>query len=98
MKLAIPNTKVVARIFEPVQTVDEQYDIVDLGFEYQDGGIDSLAVGGSFHSLKQAVHKNNADIGSTKSDPTPEPDVAVTASQPAPITDRSGNDVDVEGL
>ena len=41
------------RAFQRVETVNENYDIVDVGLEYRDGSIDSLAVGGSFHSLKK---------------------------------------------
>ena len=67
MLLAIPNTKVTARIFETVKTEDAQYNIVDLGVQYEDGGIDSLAVGGSFHSLKKAVRKNNERLNETGS-------------------------------
>lgn len=50
--------KVQVRLFEEVKTVDEQYDIVDFGLQYKgeddEVQIDSLVVGGSFHSLKKA--------------------------------------------
>ena len=56
MKFKLPgNPNITVRLFEPVETVDSQYDIVDTGLVYTDGGIDSIAVGGSFHSLKSAL-------------------------------------------
>lgn len=53
MKFEIPGTKTHIRAFEPVKTVDEQYHIVDFGLEYEDGGIDSVAVGAATHTLDQ---------------------------------------------
>ena len=54
MRFKLPfNNRVRVRLFEPVQTVDDQYDIVDCGLEYRDGTIDSIAVGGSFSTLKR---------------------------------------------
>ena len=47
------NDDITVRMFERVETIDPQYDIVDCGLEYDDGRIDSLAVGGSFSSLKR---------------------------------------------
>lgn len=49
-----------ARVFHRVETVDPQYDIVDCGVQYADGGIDSLAIGGSFHTARKA-YKSWAD-------------------------------------
>jgi len=46
---------VTIRLFEPVETVDTQYDIVDTGIEFEDGSIDSLVIGGSFATLRKAV-------------------------------------------
>ena len=98
MLLAIPNTKVTARIFEPVKTEDSQYNIVDLGVQYEDGGIDSLAVGGSFYSLKKAVAKNNSRIdesGSVKSDDSTTP---VSDPEPGVVTDYDGVEHSIESL
>jgi hypothetical protein len=54
MRFKLPfNDDITVRICERVQTTDEQYDIVDCGLEYDDGSIDSLAIGGSFSSLKK---------------------------------------------
>tara|TARA_B100000427_G_scaffold328911_1_gene343260 strand:+ start:590 stop:841 length:252 start_codon:yes stop_codon:yes gene_type:complete len=55
MRLAIPGlkSKLVLRLFERVETVNDQYDIFDVGLESPDGVIDSLVVGGSFSSAKQ---------------------------------------------
>lgn len=55
MRIRIPGTNDHIRLFERVTTTDAQYDIVDCGLEYEGGGIDSLAVGGSFHSAKQWI-------------------------------------------
>ena len=54
MRFKLPfNNRVRVRLFERVETTDQQYDIVDCGLEYKDGSIDSIAVGGSFSSLKK---------------------------------------------
>ena len=54
MRFQLPfNDDITVRLFERVETTDSQYDIVDCGLEYEDGSIDSLAVGGSFSSLKK---------------------------------------------
>lgn len=72
MRFRVPGTTVHARIAEPVVTTDDQYDVVDFGLEHEDGGIDSLAFGGSFYSLKRAVSNmnNNADAKSAEVTPT----------------------------
>ena len=59
MSIRIPGTTLRARVFDAVETVDPQYDIYDVGIEHAHGGIDSLVVGGSFYSLKQAVTNMN---------------------------------------
>ncbi len=41
------------RFGDRVETVDPTYRIVDFGLEYQDGTIDSIAVGGNFHHLAE---------------------------------------------
>ena len=52
MKLPIPFCdRAKIRLFEKVETVDDTYRIVDTGLEYQDGTIDSVAVGGNFTTL-----------------------------------------------
>jgi len=60
MRFRFPGTDVHVRLFEKVVSQDNQYDIVECGVEYKNGGVDSLAVGGSFYSAKQAVSKINA--------------------------------------
>lgn len=57
MRFTIPATDLTVRLFEPVETTDTQYDICDLGFEHKDGEIDSVVVGGSFHTLKKTLGK-----------------------------------------
>ena len=91
----IPGRTTQVRLFDRVETVDDQYDIYDVGLQYADGGIDSLAVGGSFHSLKRAIAKANANVMASGSD-SPAP---VAVAQPvADVVDRTGQSVDVEGL
>ena len=52
MRFKLPfNNRVHVRLFEKVETVDDTYRIVDSGLEYNDGSIDSIAVGGNFSSL-----------------------------------------------
>ena len=53
------NKTLTARVFERVPTVDRQYHIYDFGVEHAAVGddnpaIDSIAVGGSFHSARSA--------------------------------------------
>ena len=52
MRFRIPGRQVRVRLFEPVQTVDNQYNLYDVGLEQEDGSIDSIAVGGSFSYVK----------------------------------------------
>jgi len=52
MMFDIPGLSAKVRVFEEVKTKDDQYNIVDCGIQYEDGGIDSLALGGSFYSVK----------------------------------------------
>ena len=58
MKIPL-NKTLTARVFEKVETLDDQYHIYDLGVEHAAVGndkpaIDSIAVGGSFHTAKRA--------------------------------------------
>lgn len=57
MIIPIPGLDVKVRMAERVETVDNQYDIIDFGAQHADGSIDSLAVGGSFASLKSLATK-----------------------------------------
>lgn len=52
MLFRIPGTQTQVRLFERVDAVDDQYDIFDTGFQYDDGAIDSLVVGGSFATAR----------------------------------------------
>lgn len=52
MKFRIPGQDINVRVFERVETVDNQYDIFDVGVEQADGSIDSVVVGGSFSYAK----------------------------------------------
>ena len=52
MRFRIPGKDIHVRLFERVDA-PEGYDVFDTGLEYQDGNIDSLAVGGSFYTARQ---------------------------------------------
>lgn len=71
----IPGTKLKLRTFDRVETANDTYDIFDVGVEYEDGNIDSIAVGGSFYSLKSAISKLNDNVDSA---PAATPLVAVS--------------------
>ena len=57
MRFKIPGRDTHVRLFEPVQT-NTNYRFLDLGIEYTDGTIDSLAVGGSFASLERWIKED----------------------------------------
>ncbi len=61
MRIRIPGRDVHVRLMERVVTADEQYDIFDTGVEYNDGTIDSIAVGGSFATVKRLAAQADAD-------------------------------------
>ena len=72
MRFKLPFTdNVTVRAFERVKTVDPQYDIVDCGLEYRDGSIDSLAIGGSFATLKGWSSDNDDDTSKDSKGDTP---------------------------
>lgn len=62
--IRIPGTKKSLRFFDPVETADEQYNVYDIGVQHDDGGIDSMVVGGSFYSLKKAISNLNDKVDS----------------------------------
>ena len=73
MRFKLPfNNRVRVRLFERVETVDAQYDIVDCGLEYKDGSIDSIAIGGSFTTLKGWTSSSDNEDGGTPKDSTDE--------------------------
>ena len=55
--LKVPGRDVSVRLFERVETVDNQYDIFDVGLQQADGSIDSVVVGGSFSYAKSLCRK-----------------------------------------
>ncbi len=60
MPIPIPGTEYKLRIMDEVATTDGQYSIYDVGIQHPNGGIDSLAIGGSFYSLECAIDNLNA--------------------------------------
>ena len=59
MRFRIPGQDINVRLFERVETVDDQYDIFDCGIEQADGSIDSVVVGGSFSFAKSLISDAN---------------------------------------
>jgi len=57
MRFKVPGQDVSVRLFERVETKDDQYDIFDVGLEQADGSIDSVVVGGSFSYAKSLIRK-----------------------------------------
>ena len=62
MKIQFPGASMSMRLFERVETVDNQYDIFDVGVEQADGSIDSVVVGGSFSYAKSLLGKANKAV------------------------------------
>ena len=77
MRIRIPGKDVHVRVFEPVATTDEQYDVFDTGLEYGDGTIDSIVVGGSFATLKRLAANADAEALKKRQEET---EVSVTAA------------------
>ena len=78
MRIRIPGQQVKVRLFERVETTDNQYDIFDVGIEQEDGSIDSLVVGGSFSYAKSLCRKADEKGGVTT--PAATPDLAAVPS------------------
>ena len=59
MRFKIPGRTTNVRLFERVETTDPQYDIFDVGIEYEDGSIDSLVIpgSGSYTSAKAFIKR-----------------------------------------
>ena len=73
MRFKLPfNDDITVRLFEKVETVDDTYRIVDTGLEYDDGSIDSVAVGGNFSSLSSwcGVKEKDEEYVSEDASPT----------------------------
>ena len=72
MRFKLPfNDSITVRLFEKVETVDDTYRIVDVGAEYTDGSIDSLAVGGNFSSLSSWCGVNDEEEEYVSEDAAP---------------------------
>ena len=71
MRFKILGRKLRVRLFEPVLTVDEQYNLYDVGLEQEDGSIDSLAVGGSFSLVKSICRSADERADAEPSDAEP---------------------------
>ena len=75
MRFKVPGQSVSVRLFVRVATVDNQYDIFDVGIEQEDGSVDSIVVGGSFSYAKSLCRKADENAAGNKQT------VSVTAEQ-----------------
>ena len=66
--IRIPGTDLSLRLFDRVETGDSQYDVFDVGVQHADGGIDSIAVGGSFAYAKSLIKTMDANAEKAKAD------------------------------
>jgi len=68
--IRIPGTDLSLRLFDrvPTDTDNFDYDVFDIGVVHADGGIDSIAFGGSFYSAKKAINNMNANADAKGSD------------------------------
>ena len=57
MNIRIPGRTMSVRLFERVETKDDQYDVFDIGIQQEDGSIDSMVIGGSFSYVKSLCKK-----------------------------------------
>ena len=81
MRFKVPGQSVSVRLFERVETVDNQYDIFDVGIEQEDGSVDSVVIGGSFSYAKSLCRKANEKAEAKKTEAVSTPTVTVTAEQ-----------------
>ena len=79
MRFKVPGQSVSVRLFERVATVDNQYDIFDVGIEQEDGSVDSVVVGGSFSYARSLVRKADEQAEANKAKATSTPVVTVVA-------------------
>ena len=79
MQFRIPGRDVSVRLFERVETVDNQYDIFDVGLQQADGSIDSVVVGGSFSYAKSLCLKADENADAKKSAEAKATPIAVAA-------------------
>ena len=66
--IRIPGTDLSLRLFDRVKTDNGQYDVFDVGVQHADGGIDTIAVGGSFYSAKKVISNMNDKADAKGSD------------------------------
>ncbi len=89
MLINIPGQKFSLRFFEPVQTVDTQYKIVDVGIQHDNGGIDSVADGFSAHTATSAWNKAAAKDAKKKAKRDKKAASKASVESPDPIVDTT---------
>ena len=87
MRFKVPGQSVSVRLFERVETVDNQYDIFDVGIEQEDGSIDSVVVGGSFSYAKSLARQADEAHQASKSNTAKKANVTVTADHVQAVAD-----------
>ena len=66
MNIRIPGRTMSVRLFERVETKDDQYDVFDIGIQQEDGSIDSMVIGGSFSYVKSLCKKADEKAAKAK--------------------------------
>ena len=87
MRFKVPGQSVSVRLSERVETVDNQYDIFDVGIEQEDGSIDSVVVGGSFSYAKSLARQADEAHQASKSNTAKKAKVTVTAEHVQAVAD-----------
>jgi sporulation protein YlmC with PRC-barrel domain len=87
MRFKVPGQSVSIRLFERVETVDNQYDIFDVGIEQEDGSIDSVVVGGSFSYAKSLARQADEAHEASKAKTAKKAKVTVTAEHVQAVAD-----------
>ena len=77
MLLKVPGQDISLRLFERVETVNDTYDIFDIGVQQADKSIDSIVVGGNFSYAKSLLEAMDKKAEEKKAD---KPAVTVVAT------------------
>lgn len=108
--IKLPGKSTKIRLFDRVETKDDQYDIFDVGLQYEDGGIDSVVVGGSFYTLKRLARQAEEEAALDRKIKVAEAqciskDMVAELATPAvqgvvkhPVVNYDGAEQDIEGL
>lgn len=82
MRFSIPGSDINIRLFEKVQGPSDSYHIFECGVDHGDDAIDTICVGGSFHTATRLANEANERRDerkkqeAAKASVTPEPQAA----------------------